>query len=128
LIIDMGSLLPVGPGLATYTVWLASSAKIPNGPGPTRTWAGGWAQPEVSRALQVAPLNTATVLVPSTVTYTVSVAWSTVMVDGRLPTVTVGHGPAHRDAFRAWQRRPSITETVSPPAFAGPLALLPLAT
>lgn len=26
-----------------------------------------------------------------------SVAWSTAMLDGRLPTVTVGHGPSHRE-------------------------------
>ena len=113
LIIDIVSLSKFGPGLATYTVWFASSAKIPNGPGPTRTCAGAWRHPRVTRLLQVAPLNTATVLSPEIVTYTVSVAWSTAIVDGRLPTFTVGHGPLHRETSRALQRRPSITETVS---------------
>src|SRR5215467_2154594 len=101
---------------------------MPNGAGPTWTWAGAWPQPEVSKALQVAPLNTATVLLLMIVTYTVSVAWSTAMVDGRLPTLTVGHGPRHRETSTARQWRPSITETVSPPGLTGPLALYPFAT
>ena len=82
-----------------------------------------------SSALQVAPLNTATMLLLEIVTYTVSVAWSTAMVDGRSPTLTVGHGPGHRETSSAWHRRPSITETVSPPpGLVGPLALFPFAT
>jgi hypothetical protein len=97
-IIETVSALNVGPGLATYTVWFAESAKIPKGNDPTRTLAGLWSQPDVTRPLQVAPLKTATVsfpLSPSTVTYTVSVIWSTVIVDGRFPTLIVGHGPLH---------------------------------
>src|SRR5215469_9297197 len=101
---------------------------MPYGPGPTRTWAGGLRHPQVTRPLQVAPLNTATVLSALTVTYTVSVARSTAMLDGRLPTLTVGHGPRHRDTSRASQRRPSITETVSPAGPGGPSGLKPLTT
>ena len=89
---------------------------------------GRLAAPRGTRALQVAPLNTATVLSPNIVTYTVSVAWSTAMLDGRLPTVIVGHGPSHWETSSALQRRPSITETVLPPGLTGPLALLPFAT
>jgi hypothetical protein len=51
-----------------YTVWLAGSAKMPIGCGPTGTVAGVCPQPEVSSALQVAPLNTETVLAPVSVT------------------------------------------------------------
>ena len=54
-------------------------------------------------ALQVAPLNTDTVLSPSLSTDTVSVAWSTATLLGRWPTVTVGHGPRQREMSRAWQ-------------------------
>src|SRR5450755_3372692 len=100
---------------------------MPNGPSPTGTCAGVWPHPHVIRPLQVAPLKTATLLSPRIVTYTVSVAWSTATDDGRLPTLTVGHGPLHRDTSAASQRRPSITETVSPPGL-GPFALSPFAT
>src|SRR5215469_319869 len=93
LIIDMVVLGPIRPGLVTYTVWFASSATIPNGPEPTWTWAGARRHPQVTWLLQVAPLNTATVLLPRIVTYTVSVAWSTATPAGRFPTLTVGHGP-----------------------------------
>jgi hypothetical protein len=51
-----------------YTVWLAGSAKMPSGPTPTGTVAGVCPQPEVTSALQVAPLNTETVLAPVSVT------------------------------------------------------------
>jgi hypothetical protein len=52
------------PQLAMYTVWLAGSLNSASGPGPTGTVAGFCPQPEVSTALQVAPLNTETVLSP----------------------------------------------------------------
>src|SRR5689334_5024057 len=49
------------PLLATYTVWVAWFTAIPAGPVLTVTVAGGWPQPEVTVALQVAPLITDTV-------------------------------------------------------------------
>ncbi len=96
----------------------------------TGTAGGPWRHPLVTAALmalQVAPLSTVTVLSPALVTYTVPVAWSTAIELGKLPTVTVGHGPRHSAMSCAWQWRVSMTETVLPPA-AGPLLLLPLAT
>src|SRR5450755_2474180 len=50
------------PKLGTYTVWLVGSANSPSGSSPTGTVAGVCRQPEVFSALQVAPLNTETVL------------------------------------------------------------------
>ena len=115
------------PQLAMYTVWLAGSSNRASGAGPTGTVAGFCPQPEVSSALQVAPLNTDSVSSPRSVTYTVSVLTSTATPAGRLPTVMVGHGPLQREMSWALQCRSSITETVFPPA-GGPAALLPLAT
>jgi len=62
----------------------------------------------------------------------VSVRWSIATAlgsaFGSLPTVRVGHGPLHRETSSAWQWRSSITETVLPPAFVGPLSLKPFVT
>ena len=82
-------------------MWFAWSANTPSGPSPTGTVAGVCPQPEVTCALQVAPLNTETVLSPKLVTYTVSVCWSIAIPLGRFPTVIVGQGPcAARDVLR----------------------------
>jgi hypothetical protein len=113
--------------LATYTVWLRWSAKIPSGVDPTATLTGVCPQPELTRALQLDPSITATELSSRVVTYTVCVARSTAIAPGGSPTVIVGHGPAHRVRTRALQRRASITDTVFPPAL-GPSGLLPLTT
>jgi hypothetical protein len=108
-------------------VWFTGSSNTPSGPRPTGTLAGLCPQPDASVALQVAPLNTETLLSLTLATYTVSVRWSTAIPLGSFPTVIVGHGPLHRDTSCASQRRESITETVSAPEL-GPLSLLPLAT
>ena len=102
--------------LAMYTVWLAGSAKMPERrrrrPGPSPASARS---PRCSSALQVAPLNTETVLSPTLVTYTVSVCSSIGdRRSGRFPTVIVGHGPLQRETSWARQWRVSITETVFP--------------
>ncbi|MGO9879809.1 MAG: hypothetical protein ACLPSM_10730 [Acidimicrobiales bacterium] len=54
--------------LGMYTVWLAGSSKIATGGPPTGTIAGVCPQPALVSALQVAPLNTATVLSPGSAT------------------------------------------------------------
>ena len=56
--IERSSSMPLG----MYTVWLAGSSKIATGGPPTGTIAGVCPQPALVLALQVAPLNTATVL------------------------------------------------------------------
>src|SRR5215467_4026477 len=111
--------------LAMYKVWLAESARAVIGPAPTGTCGGVCPQPEVTVALQVAPLTTESVLAPPLATYTVSVLTSIAIPVGvslavPFPTVMVGQGPWQRDTSWALQCRASITETVSPPAF-GPL-------
>ena len=68
---------------------------------PTGTVAGAWSQPEITCALQVAPLKTATVL------STESAHVERVGLPGRprsrrisvgsVPTLIVGHGPLHRE-------------------------------
>src|SRR6516225_10170065 len=100
---------------------------MPIGVEPTGTVAGVCPQPEAFWPLQVAPLNTDTVLSRMLATYTVSVFSSIVTALGRFPTVIVGHGPPQREASCASQRRVSITETVFPPAF-GPSSFSPFAT
>src|SRR5690348_5039820 len=92
---------------------------------PTGTVAGVCPQPDAFSALQVAPLNTETVLSLMLETYTVSVDSSIAIPLGRFPTVIVGHGPLHRETFCPWQWRVSITETVFPP-MALPFSLKPL--
>lgn len=70
--------LPKLPNVATYTVWLSGSAKIPIGPAPTGTIAGACVQPVWSIASHVAPLKTDTP--PPLVTYTLSVCSSIAIV------------------------------------------------
>src|ERR1700691_2226204 len=100
---------------------------MPIGPDPTGTVAGVCPQPDLACALQIAPLNTETLLSLLLVTWTVSVARSTAIALGPFPTVTVGHGPWHRETSCALHRRLSITDTVFPPA-AGPFVLKPSPT
>ena len=112
-----------------YTVWLAGSANMPIGAEPDvrDTVAGVCPQPVVFSPLHVAPLNTDTVPSSKLAAYTWSVRASIAIALGRFPTVSVGHGPLHRETSCASHRRVSITESVFPPAF-GPLLLKPLAT
>ena len=70
---------------------------------PTGTVAGFCSQPEVTSALQVAPLNTETVLSPVSATYTVPVVWSMAIMLGSFPTLIVGHGPRQPETSGAWQ-------------------------
>ena len=128
-----GPVPPLGlPTVATYTVWLSGSAKIWTGKAPTGTVAGICPQPAWSSALQVAPLNTATCVVVR-VRYVEACRSAgrsrraRISVGIGFPTVSVGHGPSHRETSSAWQWRSSITETVLPPS-ALPFALKPFVT